>query len=313
MLRKLTLLLFTAVSAFGQGRIRAIGPIPIPSGSTVAGVVTRVAGTQIELANGLLSIDVSQATITNDRGTSVPTITAGAMIFATLRTGLPLKASNVAVTSLPQVTLTGNVESVDALNKTLQILGVTIHVDANTSFGGNRNARGLADIVTGDFVQIGANATGSQLVASSIVVFAALPQVPTLIHGTVKSIGTDSWVITDSRRRDITVNINAQTRIIGSPKVGDAVDVLANVDSANNYVAISITPSLTTQMHITGVVKSISATQWVVGPAQGLGPDFLIQVNAQTMIIGDPRVGDRVDVLVAPSSNGFVAVSITKL
>jgi len=217
------------------------------------------------------------------------------------------------VTSLPQVTLTGNVESVDALNKTLQILGVTIHVDANTSFGGNRNARGLADIVIGDFVQIGANATGSQLVASSIVVFAALPQVPTLIHGTVKSIGTDSWVITDSRRRDITVNINAQTRIIGSPKVGDAVDVLANVDSANNYVAISITPSLTTQMHITGVVKSISATQWVVGPAQGLGPDFLIQVNAQTMIIGDPRVGDRVDVLVAPSSNGFVAVSITKL
>ena len=85
------------------------------------------------------------------------------------------------------------------------------------------------------------------------------------------------------------------------------------MDSANNYVAISITPSLTTQMHITGVVKSISATQWVVGPAQGLGPDFLIQVNPQTMIIGDPRVGDRVDVLVAPSRDGFIAVSITKL
>ncbi|HEY8132224.1 MAG TPA: DUF5666 domain-containing protein, partial [Thermoanaerobaculia bacterium] len=125
-------------------------------------------------------------------------------------------------------------------------------------------------------------------------------------------IGTDSWIITDTRRGDVNVKVNAQTKIVGSPKVGDTVDVLANVDSANNYVAVSIALS-PTQMHISGVVKSIGATTWVIGPAVGLGPDFLVQVTAQTRIVGDPKVGDRVDALVQPGRDGFVAISITKL
>jgi hypothetical protein len=207
------------------------------------------------------------------------------------------------------------VQAVNVPTGTLQLFGVTIHVNADTSFGGSHNVRGLADIVANDVVQVQANAVGSALVASSILVFAPLPQLPTLIHGTVKSIGTESWIITSSSGRDITVIVNAQTRILGSPKIGDSVDVLANVDSANNYVAISImlSPAPPTQMHITGVVKSIGTTSWVIGPAVGLGPDFLVQVNAQTKIVGDPRVGDRVDAVVQPGRDGFVAISITKL
>ncbi len=142
-----------------------------------------------------------------------------------------------------------------------------------------------------------------------------MTRLPILIHGTVKNIGTDAWIITDSRRHDISVSVNAQTKIFGSPKVGDTVDVLANVDSANNFIAISITisPATTEQIRLTGVVKSITGTQWVIGPAVGLGPDFLVQVNAQTRIVGNPQVGDRVEVVAQRGREGLVAISITKV
>jgi hypothetical protein len=305
-----------AAVVWAQNRGRVVGPVPVPiPGSTISGFVTAVNGNTIELASGLVIIDASRATITDEHGVAVTAITPGSLIFAILRSGTALQASSVVVTKLPQVTLSGTVQAVNVPTGTLQLFGVTIHVNADTSFGGSHNVRGLADIVANDVVQVQANAVGSALVASSILVFAPLPQLPTLIHGTVKSIGTESWIITSSSGRDITVIVNAQTRILGSPKIGDSVDVLANVDSANNYVAISImlSPAPPTQMHITGVVKSIGTTSWVIGPAVGLGPDFLVQVNAQTKIVGDPRVGDRVDAVVQPGRDGFVAISITKL
>ncbi len=318
MLRKFlgALILVVAATAWAQNRGRVVGPIPVPiPGSTISGFVTAVNGNTIELASGLVTIDASRATITDEHGVAVTTITPGSLIFAILRSGTPLQASSIVVTKIPQVTLSGTAQAVNVAAGTLQLLGVTIHANADTSFGGSHNVRGLADIVPNDVVQVQANAVGSSLVASSILVFAPMPQLPTLIHGTVKSIGTDSWVIAAASGRDITVSVNAQTKIIGSPKVGDSVDVLANVDSANNYIAISImlSPAPPTQMHLSGIVKSIGATTWVIGPAAGLGPDFLVQVNAQTKIVGDPKVGDRVDAVVQPGRDGFVAISITKL
>src|SRR5437899_8991556 len=288
MIRKavVTLFLLVAATASAQHRVPVV-PIPFPiPGATVSGIVTAVNGTTVMLANGLITVDVSQAMIADDRGSSA-TITPGSQIFAILRSTTSLQASSVIVTTVPQVTLSGPVQSINTSAGTLQVLGVTIHVDANTSFGGHHNIQGLSDIATNDVVQVQANAVGSMLVASSILVFSTTPQpLPAFLHGTVKSIGTDSWVITDSHRGDTTVLVNAQTKILGSPKVGDTVDVLANIDSANNYVAISIAVSpQPIQTHLTGVVKSISATQWVIGPAAGLGPDFLVRVNAQTKIV----------------------------
>ncbi len=309
---------FIAVSASAQNRGRVVVPQPFPTpGSTITGFVTAVNGTKIALANGLVVIDAAQATITDDRGAAgnLAGITPGSLIFAMLRSGTPLQAISIVVSKLPQVTLSGTVQSVNASGGTLQLLGLTIQVDANTSFGGGHNVRGLADIVANDIVQVQANAVGSVLMASSILVFSPVTRLPILIHGTVKNIGTDAWIITDSRRHDISVSVNAQTKIFGSPKVGDTVDVLANVDSANNFIAISITisPATTEQIRLTGVVKSITGTQWVIGPAVGLGPDFLVQVNAQTRIVGNPQVGDRVEVVAQRGREGLVAISITKV
>ncbi|PYQ59816.1 MAG: hypothetical protein DMF58_10265, partial [Acidobacteria bacterium] len=186
------LFLLVAVTAVAQNRGHAVTvPFPFP-GTTVSGVVTAVNGTNVSLANGLVIVDVSQATITDDRGNQA-TITPGSLIFVILRSSTSLQASTVIVTNIPQVTLSGPVQSVNAAAGTLQVLGLTIHTNSSTSIGGSHGIHGLSDIVANDVVQIQADAVGSTLVASSILVFAPAPQpLPTLLHGTVKSIGTDS-------------------------------------------------------------------------------------------------------------------------
>jgi uncharacterized protein DUF5666 len=307
-------------------------PTPIP-GTTVSGIVTAVNGSNVSLANGLVFIDVSHATITDDHGAAA-TIKAGSVIFAVLQSSTSLVASSVVVTSIPQVTLTGPVQAVNASAGTLQVLGLTIRTDSNTSFGGGHIVKGLSDIAVNDTVIVAANSVpptplcqcAGQLLATSILVFPSMPQMmPTLLHGTVKTIGTDSWVITDSHKGDTTVQVNAQTRIIGSPKVGDTVDVLATIDSAHNYVAISISVSPSSvQIRLSGVVKMINPNLslspcpqngcviafWVIGPAAGLGPDFIVNQNAQTQLVGSPKVGDKVEVVMTVPGN--TAVSITK-
>jgi len=326
MIRKslLPLLLLVAATASAQRGHVITMPTPIP-GTTVSGIVTAVSGSNVSLANGLVVIDVSHATINNDHG-GTATITPGSMIFAVLQSSNSLVASSVVVTSNPQVTLSGPVQAVNPTAGTFQLLGLTIHTDSNTSFGGGHSVRGLSDIAVNDNVIVAANASGSALFATSILVFPSIPQMlPALLHGTVKTIGTDSWVITDSHKGDTTVLVNAQTRIIGSPKVGDTVDVLANIDSAHNYVAISILVSPSSvQVHINGVVKMINPNHslapcpadgcviatWVIGPAVGLGPDFMVNQNAGTHLVGDPKVGDHVEVVMTVPGN--TAISITK-
>src|SRR5205814_1943766 len=222
-------------------------------------------------------------------------------------------------------TLSGPVQAVNASAGTFQLLGLTIHTDASTSIGGGHNVKGLSDIAVNDNVIVNANAAGSSLLATSILVFPTLPQtLPTLLHGPVKSIGADSWVITDSHKGDTTVIVNAQTKILGSPKVGDTVDVLASTDSANNYVAIAITVSPSAvQIHLSGVVKMINPNHslapcpstgcvvatWIIGPASGLGPDFVVNQTAQTQRVGDTKVGDHVEGVMTIPEN--VAVSMT--
>jgi hypothetical protein len=310
---------------FAQIRTRAVtapdarGGFAV-AGTTVSGLVTGVSGSIVSLANGLVTLDVSSAKILGDDGVtaSVVSITPGSLIFAVLKSAdsaanAPLPVETLAVSRVPQVTLSGPVQSVDLAAGTLTLLGRTIHVTADTSFGG---IRGVGDILSNQVAQVQANAVAGSLVATSVLVFAQTPPPSLLIHGTVKNISAGSWVITDLRGKDVTVVVNAQTKIIGDPKLGDEVDVLINVDSASSNVAVSIMKSIAPplEVHLSGWVSSISATSWTIsGPPGSMAPAFLIQVNAQTKISGDPRVGDRVDVIAKPSSTGFVALSITKI
>jgi hypothetical protein len=326
------LLMLTASLSMAQMRSRPAAPPTTEkmdvSARTVSGTVSSIQGSLVSIAGGLITIDASNAKITgmHDGEVTVSAITPGSLIFAVLTTAdvaanAPLPAAVIGVTQLADATLTGPVSSVDVAGSTLTLLGRRIRVTAQTVFAGpliGGPTRGLADLQLNQIVLVEANASGGTLVASNIRVMAPLPMPSTIIHGTVKSISTESWVITNSKdKADITVAVNAQTKIAGSPIVGDAVDVVATVDSAHAYVAISIVKSpapspLPDLTKIEGRVKSIGAASWVLFDDHS--NEVTVLIDAHTMIMGSPKVGDQVAVLASSNgSNPAVAISIVTL
>lgn len=328
MLRKITfsVLTFMTICAYADGRQRSVGtgvseaalaPKVVP-GTTVSGTVTAINGNIISLAGGLVTINASGAKITDERGAtgSIASITPGMTVFAvlsasTFTAGDALPASVIAVHHVAQVTLSGPVEAVGA--NSLTVLGRTITVDANTSFGGH--GRSLSEILPNDVVIVEANAVGGALVAASIMTVPPMPKMPTLIHGTVKSIGTDTWVITDNAGKEWTIVVNGQTKIIGTPKVGDTVEILVNTDNANRYVAVSImkSPIVMPIVAFSGTVKSITGNDWVISDMRS-SRDVTVTVDSKTIITGNPVVNDAVMVTANVDGNGhYTAVTIFKL
>lgn len=185
------------------------------------------------------------------------------------------------------------------------------------SFGGFRNGEeiDLSDIVRNQLVQAQVDAVNGRLIAREILVLAPVPPQISGLRGTVKSIGTESWEI-ETGRETATVVVNAQTKIIGSPKVGDTVEVLYSIDSAHNKVAISIIkferiPPPVSVLTFHGRVKSIAGSTWVVTADAG---DKTITVTERTKVAGDPTVGDLVQVLASEAEGGaLTAIAIMKL
>jgi hypothetical protein len=281
-------------------------------GATAGGIVSSVEGSLIHLAGGAITIDASGATVHG-------TIEAGMILFATLKTAdvapnAPLPAATISVMRIPDGTLFGPVQSVDVANSTLTVLGRTIHVDDDTSFGGLHKLRGahsgLADILPNDLVNVTADERDGRLVASSIMVLG--PAAPDVVstHGTVRSIAADSWVIARERDGEITVVVDAQTKIVGSPKEGDQVEVLYRVDSANRLVAISIIrferpePPHVDVFRFSGRVESMETHAWVVAKADGEKVKLIIERISKV----DPgvRIGDEVEVLAQRNEDGTV-------
>jgi Domain of unknown function (DUF5666) len=248
-------LLLAASIASAATRQRVLRPPQLPSAATVTGTVSSVAGNIINVANGTVSLDASGATIVDLAGklVSLSSLTTGTLIVATVKSdgiapGAPIPATLIAVTKPADVTLTGPATAVDVLHNTLTLLGRTIQVTPQTSFGGpffGTSIRGVADIQPNDLVSVQANQSGAQLVAVSVLVLSLHVEQTEFIHGSVRSIAADAWVVNNAfEGKDVTVAVNAQTQIVGSPKVGDTVDVLAHTDSSGKLVALSIIKSL---------------------------------------------------------------------
>jgi hypothetical protein len=240
-------------------RNRPVGPPQPQNVAMVSGTVSSVSGNIINVANGLVSIDATGAKIVGPNGAdgTIAAVTPGSLVVATLKgdavaANAPLPAVTIAVSKAAAVTLTGPVTAVDVAHSTLTLLGRTIQVTAQTSFGGpmfGAGVNGLADIQPNQLATVQANPGATQsLVAASVLVMSMTLDHPGFIHGTVKSIAADAWVITD-HSGDVTVTVNAQTKIVGDPKVGDTVDVLTRTDSSSKLVAISIIKSLMPSMH----------------------------------------------------------------
>jgi len=318
----LAILLLTPTIAFSQARMRPSTthpPVISPSAdifgaassSSVSGVVSAVNGNLISIASGLIVIDATDAKVTGPDGKSAAavSIAPGNLITAQLKdvdvaAGKALPAAFIAVIKFPEAEISGPVQSVDTAGQTLTVLGQTISVTPQTRFVGGffgQTSPGLGDLQKGQFVHVAAaNAAGGRLVADYVVMEAtmSLPTV-TRLHGKVKSIGTDSWTLTDDANKDVIVVVNNDTKILGSPVNGSTVDILAIIDSSGRYVAVAIInsegllPSVPPIAFYHGVVKKISSGEWVVNDNTSK-KDLTFIISPITRIESGIAVNDRV-------------------
>jgi len=316
MSRKLALAVVTLLFAFtALAKDRAVAPsrssdIRLGSGASVTGEVTAVAGNIISLAGGLVTIDAGGARILRGEGpATLADVKPGALIAATLQepgsvsTG-PLVATNVAILLNADVTLTGTTQSVDGAGNQFLLLNRTIKAGPNTTFVNFRDRASISGLQANMLVIVEANASGGALLASRITLIAPFPPRPQVASGVVKSIGTDSWVI-DVRGTDTTFVVNASTRILGSPRVGQKVDVLYTVDTANANVALSIIKSfeLPKVVIFNGVVKSIEGSRWVITRDDD-HKDIVLNTLGGIRLPPFFSVGDRVVVTASENSDG---------
>ncbi len=323
----LILLLFTTLAS---ARTRSVTPGKhpeiAPNTATAGGIVDAVEGTLIRLADGHVTIEAKDAKIVLDRGQegTVDQIKPGMILFAMLTktdvdANAPLPASMITVLRVHDATLFGPVQQVDVALKTLTVLGRTIRVTDETSIGGfHRDGKpGLDDIQPEQIVQVQTDVKDGELVASSIIVLAPAPPQIHAARGEVKSIGANEWVVAPEGAEPLTFKIDANTKIVGSPKVGDTVEVLYNIDASHAFVAISIIkfqrpkpPSVPDIKRFHGPVKSIDGSKWVVNNG---GQDFEFTVSGETKVEPGIRVGDTVDGLAAKKDDGtWVAVLVMK-
>lgn len=318
--RKLALLALVLFAFTALARTRAAShPAPVAGSGTVHGTVSRVTGNLIEIADGAVVIDATGAKIMMRRGTEATAadIKPGMQLFAAVNGANAsaqgaLPATLITISEPADLTLSGPIDSVDRAARTFVLLGETIHVDNQTSFGGIKRGSPTTfdDLQPNLLANVQADHVNGRLVAREVLVIAPIPVHVHHMRGTVKSIGTDSWTIDGT-----TFVVNAQTKIAGSPKVGDAVEVLYTVDTANNKVAVSIIkferlepPKMAS---FRGTVRTIGATSWTVRVDN---TDRTFIVNERTRIVPGIKVGDTVGVTAIENSDGtHTAIAIMPL
>jgi Domain of unknown function (DUF5666) len=329
----LALLVFTATSVFGS-RSRAVstgtgsGHVDAKrvDGGTVSGIIESVNGNIITLAGGLITIDASDAKIVENRGRidSLSDLKPGMLLFATISSGdvpanAPLEASMIAVTPLPDATLFGTVQNVDVPNRQFTILGRTIQVTNDTSWGGFNSVAppSISILMNGHLVQVQADNVNGKLTATSVILVSPIPPSVQHARGTVASIGNDAWVIDREREPNLRVVVNAQTKIIGSPKVGDKVEVLYNVSTANENIAISIAafnrdpdPPNNQNFLFNGTVKTIDTHAWVI--TVSAEREVKVGINRLTKIEDGIKIGDKVEVIAIGEGDNLTALVIVK-
>lgn len=282
-------------------------------------------GLIVSLLGGLVSFDAAGATVRFASGAEGTTtsLAVGQRIAAFVDpASSPLEASAIVIFEhRNEVALTGAVQAVDTAGKALTLLGFTVRVDASTAFGGPRaglGQAGLESVNVGDFVLVSAKADDRSLLAVRVLKLSAAPMPTVRLHGVVASIGTASWTITLADGAAQPVSVDARTKVVGDPFVGDTVDVLAQKQADGTLLALliskTVVPPAAEFARYQGVVKSISTTSWTVGPKGGDGPDRVFAVNEKTQIVGSPAVGDEVGVLAQRRSDGsYLALVIAKV
>ena len=303
LLRTSSALVVALLLVFSGRHVSADAGIPLASASltrpsTIDSTVTRVTGTVLALVGGQIQIDVSGATITNGDGPSAgplpsTAIPVGARVVAqvTVLETLPptsfppppLPATSVVVFLPRDGRLAGTIEGVDIADGKFTMFYRAISTNSATTWSGvgpNGPVKGIGDLVKGMYATVAVVASSGGLLATSVdaIGFVTPPELFAW-RGPVETITPTAWTIAGR-----VVQVDSDTKIVGDPKVGDIVDVVARVHNpppgslAPSYlVAVSITkaPVITPPgpgdraTEFDGIVESIPATPTANGAPLG--------------------------------------------
>lgn len=239
----LSVLAVSAAPAFAQGSMgmgTAMIPIAAPL-STVDSVVTKVNGPILDVLGGALQIDVTHARITGgDERFASPVpwagILTGSRVVAqvTVPDVIPavfpprLAATNVVVFLANSGSLSGIVQGASAAQGTFTLLYASVKTNAATEWSGSKAdgspVKGLSDLAAGMQAVAVVSVDASGVTAKSVHAYAPPTTRIEAFRGKVERIEAAVWTI-DGK----VVQVNAETKIVGDPKVGDTVDVLAKV------------------------------------------------------------------------------------
>jgi hypothetical protein len=269
-----------AAPALAQGT--AMMPVAAPV-SSVDSIVSKVNGPVLDVFGGNLQVDVTNAKITggDDRLASpVPwagilpgsRIVAQVIVPDAIPTVFPprLSATNVVVFLANSGSLSGIVQGIGAAQGTLTLLFTSVKTNAATEWSGTKSdgtaVKSLSDLALGMQATAVVTVDASGVTARSVFAYAPPTTRLEAFRGKVEAEGATQWTI-DGR----VVQVTPETKIVGDPKVGDAVDVLVKVQilppgvgAATIPVAISIVkvvstppPPPTRNVEFDGVVDSL--------------------------------------------------------
>jgi hypothetical protein len=333
--------------AFAQGV--ALAPVAyFPP--TVDSVVSKVNGPVLDVLDGALQLDVTNAKITgsDDRlANPLPWagILAGSRVVAqvTVPDVMPavfpprLAATSVVVYLASSGNLSGVIQGVGAAQGTFTLLYTTVKTAATTEWSGTKAdgtpVKGLADLAAGMQANVSVTADPSGVTAKSVFAYSVPTTRIVAFRGKVEKIDGAIWTIGGN-----VVSVNADTKIVGDPQVGDSVDVLEKVQilppgaaaPTTIPVAISITKVVATPppptdrtVEFDGVVDALPASPASLGVPLGhwtiSGKDVL--VTGLTKVDAGIVKGSAVHVkgvsvpmsVLAPSATAqIVATEITK-
>lgn len=152
----------------------------------------------------------------------------------------------------------------------------------------------------------------------SLLAVAILKSVPPPVvaferfEGAVKAIGATAWTIAPKGGGpDRSFAVDGETKVLGNPAVGDGVGVLAKKLDDGTWLAVIIAKAMVpgparTEVEFEGVVESISPGNptgvWIVGETK-------VVVTSRTVVRGEPKVGDTVEVEGQRNPDGVVQAS----
>lgn len=287
------LLLFAAVSRAAAADGMAL-PSPVRP-SAVEGTVSKVTGPILDLIEGGIQIDVTNATITGgDDRLANPLPWSGILVGARVVAQVtvpdvqaavfpppPLPATSVVVFQTRAGELTGTIQVVDVAGGKFTMLDHAVSTNSSTKWSGrgpNGAVKGIGDLAAGMFAIVAVVNSGG-LLATSVQAYGQTPPELFAWRGVVQTITPTAWTIAGR-----TVQVDSDTKIVGDPRVGDIVDVVARVHNpppgslAPSYlVAVSITKALVIPppgpgeraTEFDGIVESIPAGPTASSPPLG--------------------------------------------